>query len=121
MPGDVVGRHLTALAAGDIAATVGTFAPDGYLREPVGAPDVHRGPAELRALFAGWLGGGGLGWQPCAVTDDGVRCAVEYTCARWGDRDLPPQAGMAVFERDPQGLLAGVRIYDDIRPPAGSA
>jgi ketosteroid isomerase-like protein len=117
----VVGRHLTALAAGDPAATVGTFAADGYLQESVGAPDVHRGTDGLRALYGGWLKGGGISWEPCAVTDDGVRCAVEYTCARWGGRDLRPQAGRAVFERDAQGLLAGVHLYDDIEPPSGGA
>ena len=117
----VVGRHLAALAAGDLAATVGTFARDGYLRESVGAPDVHRGVDALRALYGGWLKGGGIGWEPCALTDDGVRCAVEYTCARWGGRDLRPQAGLAVFERDAQGLLAGVHLYDDIEPPSGGA
>ncbi len=121
VPGGVVGRYLTAQAAGDLDATVGTFAADGYLREPVGAPDVYRGPGRLRASFGGWFDGGGIGWEPCAMTDDGRRCAVEYTCARWGGRDLPPQAGVAVFERDPRGLLAAVRIYDDIEPPAGSA
>lgn len=120
VPPDVVGRHLGALAAGDVDATVATFAADGYLREPVGAPDVHRGADRLRALFTGWFADGGIGWEPCATTDDGVRCAVEYTCARWGGRALPPQAGLAVFERDPQGLLAAVRVYDDIEPPAGS-
>jgi hypothetical protein len=51
------------------------------------------------------------------VTDDGVRCAVEYNCVRWGDRDLPPQAGLAVYERRPDGLLAAVRVYDDIVLP----
>jgi limonene-1,2-epoxide hydrolase len=120
VPGDVVGRHVAALAAGDVEATVGTFAPDGYLREPVGAPDIHRGVDRLHAVFSRWLGGGGIEWAACAVTDDGMRCGVEYNCARWGGRDLPPQAGLAVFERDRRGLLAGVRIYDDIAPPAGS-
>jgi len=121
VPDGVVRRLLTALAAGDLDATIGTFAANGYLREPVGAPDVHRGPGSLRALFAGWLGGGGIEWEPCTLTDDGERCAVEYTCAHWGGRDVPPQAGLAVFERDPRGLLAAVRIYDDIEAPAGSA
>jgi len=121
-PGDVVGRYLDALAAGDPEATVRTFAADGYLTEPVGAPDTHRGSAELRSLFAGWFGaGGGIGLQPCQVTDDGVRCAVEYNCLRWGGRELAPQAGLGVCERDGQGLLRAVRIYDDIEPPGRTA
>jgi hypothetical protein len=55
------------------------------------------------------------------VTDDGVRCAVEYNCVRWGDRALPPQAGLGVWERGPDGRLAAVRVYDDVEPPAAQA
>jgi hypothetical protein len=58
--------------------------------------------------------GGGIGLQPCAVTDDGVRCALEYNCTRWGGRDLTPQAGLGVYERGPDGLLEAVRVYDDV-------
>jgi hypothetical protein len=36
------------------------------------------------------------------------------TSTRWGNHDLPPQAGIAVFERDPDGLLVAVRFYDDV-------
>ena len=35
----------------------------------------------------------------CLVTDDGVRCALEYNCVRWGSHDLFPQAGIAICER----------------------
>jgi ketosteroid isomerase-like protein len=116
-PRDVVGRHLAALDAGDTDAVVSTFAPGGYLREPIGPRNLHRGTAELRSFFTTSFGaGGGIGLQPCALTDDGVRCAVEYNCVRWGYRDLPPQAGIGVYERDPSGLLAAVRVYDDIEP-----
>jgi hypothetical protein len=51
------------------------------------------------------------------VTDDGVRCAVEFNWLRWGSHDLPPQAGIAVYERGQDGLLAAVRVYDDIETP----
>ena len=91
-PGDVVGRYQAALAAGDAEAVVNTFAPDGYFRGPFGPRHAHRGPAELRSFFT-WCfsAGGGIGLQECAVTDDGVRCAVEYNCVRWGSHDLPPR------------------------------
>jgi hypothetical protein len=36
---------------------------------------------------------------------------------RWGRHVLPPQAGLAVFERHPEGLLTAVRIYHDVDPP----
>jgi SnoaL-like domain len=117
-PGDVIGRHQSALEAGDADAIVATFAPDGYYREPIGPPTVHRGAAELRAFFSScFSAGGGIGLEHCCVTDDGVRCAVEYNCVRWGSHDLPPQAGIAVFERSPDGLLSAARVYDDVEPP----
>jgi ketosteroid isomerase-like protein len=117
-PGDVVGHYLAALEAGDADEVVNTFAPDGYLREPVGPPYVHRGTSELRSFFTTCFGaGGGIHLQPCVVTDDGVRCAVEYNCVRWGSREMPPQAGIAIYERDSSGQLVSVRVYDDVEIP----
>jgi limonene-1,2-epoxide hydrolase len=117
-PGDVVGRYQTALDAGDTEAIVGTFAADGYYWEPSGPAYAHRGTAELRSFFTScFSAGGGVGLERCAVTDDGVRCAVEYNLVRWGRHELPPQAGIGVYERGPGGLLAAVRIYDDVTPP----
>lgn len=116
-PGGVVGRYQAGLAAGDTEAVVATFAPDGYFRPPFGPRYAHRGTAELRSFFARCLSAGGIGLEDCAVTDDGVRCALEYNCVRWGHRDLPPQAGMGVYERGADGLLAAVRVYDDVQAP----
>jgi SnoaL-like protein len=116
-PDDVVGRFHAALAAGDTEGVVATFAPDGYFREPIGPDATHRGTAGLRSFFGGLLSGGGIDLQPCAVTDDGIRCAVEHNCVRWGTHDLPPQAGLSVYERGPDGLTA-VRAYDDVEQPA---
>lgn len=97
-----------------------TFAADGYFHEPIGPHYAHRGLSELRSFFARcFSAGGGISLQNCTVTDDGVRCAVEYNCARWGSHDLPPQAGIGVWERGPGGLLAAVRVYDDIEAPLG--
>lgn len=120
-PGDVVGRYHAALHAGDTETIVKTFTPNGYFHEPIGPHYAHRGARELRTFFSAcFSAGGGIGLQHCAVTDDGVRCAVEYNCVRWGRHDLPPQAGIGVFERGPDGLLAAARVYDDVEPPAGN-
>ncbi len=117
-PGDVVGRYQAALEAGDAEAIVGTFAPNGYYHEPIGPHYAHRGAGELRSFFTMcFSAGGGIGLQHCAVTDDGVRCALEYNCVRWGSHDLPPQAGIGVYERGPDGLLAAARVYDDVEAP----
>jgi limonene-1,2-epoxide hydrolase len=118
--GDVVGRYLAALQAGDVQAAVDTFTADGYYREAIGPHLTHRGMAELRSFFTARLGAGGIGLEQCAVTDDAVRCAVEYNLVRWGSHDLPPQAGLGVYERGADGLLAAARVYDDVEPPAAA-
>ena len=111
--GDVVGPYHAALEAGDVDAIVDTFTADGYYREPIGRRHTHSGTRELRSFFTRCFGaGGGIGLQHCAVTDDGVRCALEYNCVRWGSHDLKPQAGIGVYERGPDGRLTGVRVYD---------
>jgi hypothetical protein len=115
--GDVVARYLAAVEAGDADKAVSTFTPNGYFREPIGVNATHRGTAELRTFFGRLLGEGGIGIAPCAVTDDGVRCAVEYNLLGWGRDSLPPQAGLAVYERDHDGLLAAARVYDDVEAP----
>src|SRR5919109_3735339 len=117
-PSDVVGRYQDGLAAGDTEAVLATFAPDGYFRGPFGPHYDHRGTDELRSFFSRcFSAGGGIGLQHCAVTDDGVRCALEYNCVRWGSHELPPQAGLGVYERGPDGLLAAARVYDDVEAP----
>jgi hypothetical protein len=121
-PGDVVARYQAALAAGDTEAIVSTFAPDGYFRGPFGPQYSHHGTAELRSFFTQcFSAGGGIGLEQCAVTDDGVRCALEYNCVRWGSHDLLPQAGLGVYERGPDGLLVAARSYDDVEAPARHA
>jgi limonene-1,2-epoxide hydrolase len=114
----IVAPYQAALEDGDTDAIVGTFEPEGYYREPGGPQPTHRGRGELRSFFTdSFSAGGGIALQHCAVTDDGVRCAVEFNCVRWGRNDLPPQAGLGVYERGPDGLLAAVRVYDDVEPP----
>ena len=117
-PGGVVGRYQAALSAGDEDAIVSTFTADGYFQEPFGPHHVHTGTSELRSYFARCVSSGGIRLEDCAVTDDGVRCALEYNCVRWNGRDVAPQAGIGVFERAPDGLLAAVRVYDDVDPPS---
>ena len=95
------------------------FVPDGHVREPMGPNPTHRGTEQLRSFFTGQFTAGGIGLQRCAVTDDGERCALEYNCIRWGADDLPPQAGLGVYERAADGLLAAARFYDDVEAPVG--
>jgi hypothetical protein len=115
------GDYQRALAGGDLKGIVGTFEPDGYAREPSGGAYVHRGAEGLRELYTHlFANGGGIPLEHCTLTDDGVRCAIEYNCVRWGVTDIPPQAGVAVYERASSGLLRAARIYDDVEPPTVS-
>jgi hypothetical protein len=113
------GAYQRALAEGDLEGIVASFEPDGYAREPSGAAYLHRGIEALRDLYAHmFANGGGIGLDHCTLTDDGVRCAIEYNGVRWGTTEIPPQAGVAVYERGGSGLLAAARIYDDVEPPS---
>jgi hypothetical protein len=118
---DAVGEYQRALAAGDLEAVLATYEEDAYAREPSGGEYVYRGKEKLREVYsAQFANGGGIPLEHCTVTDDGVRCAIEYNCVRWGVTELSPQAGVAVYERGKSGRLAGGRIYDDVEPPAVS-
>jgi hypothetical protein len=115
------GDYQRALAEGDLEGIVRTFEPDGYAREPSGGAYLHRGVEGLRELYAHlFANGGGIALEHCTLTDDGTRCAIEYNCVRWGVTDIPPQAGVAVYERGNSGLLSAARIYDDVESPAVS-
>jgi SnoaL-like domain len=117
---DVVGTYQRALAAGDLEGIVASFEADGYAREPAGGDYLHRGPEGLRSFYE-WLfsNGGGIPLEHCAITDDGRACALEYNVVRWGQTELPPEAGIAVYVRGDGGKLAAARIYDDADPPLG--
>ena len=113
------GVYQRALAEGDLEGILATFEPEGYAREPSGAAYLHRGTEALRDLYAHmFANSGGIGLDHCTLTDDGVRCAIEYNGVRWGTTEIPPQAGVAVYERGGSGLLAAARIYDDVETPS---
>jgi hypothetical protein len=111
---DVVERYHEMLAAGDAAGMVAQFDVDGVVREAAGEDDLHRGRAELLRYFHSLFADGGIAVERCSLTDDGRSCALEYNMTAWGSLLLPRQAGIAVYERTPTGLLGAVRHYDDI-------
>lgn len=110
----VIGVYQRALAKGNVDSIVGAFEPDGSFREPSGGVWVHRGTTALRAFMAQILGAGGIGLEHCTLTDDGVVAAIEFNAVRFGSRQVAPQAGLAVYQRSPRGLLQTARIYDDV-------
>jgi len=113
----VVERYHQMLAAGDVFGIVDQFDADGLVREPAGEEATHRGWTELQHFFGGLFAKGGISLERCCLTDDGTTCALEYNLTAWGGAVLPRQAGIAVYERAPTGLLSAVRLYDDVEAP----
>ena len=115
---DIVSEHQAALAAGDVDAIVAAFEPQGYAREPAGRQYLHTGPDGLRSFYRrSFSNDGGIPLEHCALIDDKRTCALEYNVVRWGQTELAPEAGVAVYARGQSGKLTAVRIYDDVDPP----
>jgi hypothetical protein len=116
-----VAAHLDALARGDLDAVVASFQPGGVVRDAAGASH-PRGDAggALRAYYEKLLRGNaaerapGLAILKGARADDGRTCALEYTVVRVHGKAVPPQAGLAVYERGESGLLRALRMYEDV-------
>lgn len=109
--------YMKKLDRGNAESIIKLFGPDGYVREPSGEGFKHAGPDGLKNFYNAALAEGGISLKPCTCTYDGVKCAVEFNIYKWGKTALPPQAGVAVYEKGSSGLLAAVRIYDDVAPP----
>ena len=115
---DVVGEYQAALAAGDTDRITATFEDDGCFREPAGGTFRVCGREVLREFFTRFFSaGGGITLEHCTVTEDGTRTALEFNAVKWGSVEMPPQAGVAVYERGASGRLSEARIYDDVEGP----
>ncbi len=115
-----VAAQLDALARGDIGGVLASFENGAILRDSAGqlhAKEGNGGP--LRAFYERLCAssppsGAGIELLKGARADDGRICALEYTVVRVRGKNVPPQAGLAVYERGETGLLHAVRIYEDI-------
>jgi hypothetical protein len=115
---DIVGEYQAALAAGDTDRITATSEQDGCFREPAGAEFRVCGTDVLHEFFGHFFSvGGGITLEHCTVTEDGARTALEFNAVKWGSTEMPPQAGVAVYERGATGRLREARIYDDVDPP----
>jgi len=117
---DPVGQYFAALNMGDAHALETGWPGEVVIYDPrAGEVRGHQQVRQFVSRNLSFSAGGGIGLEHCAVTDDGLRCALEYNLVRWGSHDLPPQAGLGVYERGPDGLLAAARVYDDVETPTG--
>ncbi len=117
-----VAAHLEALSRGNVAAVVASFENGGSVRDPEGGSHhkTEDGGGTLHRFYEQLLGAGGgadgagIELLKGARADDGRTCALEYTVVRVGGKSVPPQAGLAVYERGESGLLRAARIYEDV-------
>ena len=112
-----VADHADALRKGDVMGALACFEVDGFVRDSRGKVNTKAegGLKEFyEKLFAGGAFSGGLEMQQGGNADDGRICAIEYTLTKVAGRDVPPQAGLMVYERGDSGLVRALRIYDDV-------
>ena len=110
-----VRRYFDALATGDPSA-IDLFEPDGYFREP--ASNFACGRDQLREHFEHILQLGGVGIEFRTATREADRLGLEIQTVVWGPKKMDrPQAGFAIYELGPHGLLQAARVYDSVVPP----
>jgi hypothetical protein len=116
-PADAPGRYLRALRDGDAAACVACYEDDGCLQGAGGPAFARCGMAALAVEYPKHLERGGIVLEPCTLTANEERSAVEFNIVRWGDVDLPPQAGLSVYQLGTSGRILSNRVYDDVARP----
>ena len=116
-PGGIPGRYLRALRDGDAEACVACYEDDGCLQGAGGPAFARCGRATLALEYPQHLARGGIVLEPCTLTANDDRAAVEFNIVRWDDVDLPPQAGLSLYQLGPTGRILSKRVYDDVARP----
>jgi hypothetical protein len=112
----IVARHLRALAADDITGVLDTYDGRCLASNPWStAEDTVRGQYGARIGEQG-----AVVLSPCSVTVGEDACAVEYVTTRWDGAEVPPQAGLTLFQLR-GGLICGVQVFGDLGPAPGAA
>ncbi len=117
----LIDEYMKCLSKGDPETVIALFGKEAYVREPSGDSFKHAGQDAINKFYKTALAEGGIPLEHCTCTYDGIKCAVEYNIRKWGNTDLPPQSGIAVYEKNSSGRLSAVRIYDDVAPPIEKA
>jgi hypothetical protein len=114
---EVIERYMVGISKADAESVLALFAHEGYVREPSGSQYRHEGREGQEEFYTAAFSHGGISLKHCTATFDGTRCAIEYICDRLGTMEIPPQAGVAVYELSDSGQILAVRIYDDVSMP----
>jgi hypothetical protein len=119
IPSDILDYH-SALNDGNIEQVLALFADVGSVREPSGGISGPGRESKLEDFFSRTFRDGGVSLVYHTIVDADTRCAAEYSCTKWGQKEIPPQAGIEFFDRSSEGetrLFKAIRIYDDIEQP----
>jgi hypothetical protein len=123
IPTEILDYH-SALNDGNIEVVLSLFADGASVREPSGGISGPGRESILEDFFSRtFRDGGGVSLVYHTIVDGNTRCAAEYSCTKWGQKEIPPQAGIEFFDRVSEGekrLFNAVRIYDDIEQPTTS-
>lgn len=109
--------YVQSLLSGDLDKIRASFEPDIYFREATGPPYVHWGRNAVVDYFKGLFANGAPVLRDDTVTDDGRTVFMEFSVIGWNGQMRPEErweAGLAAYERSRDGLMAAIRIYDDV-------
>ena len=115
--GGAILNYVQSLLSGDLEKIRQSFEPDIYFREASGPPYVHWGRNAVVDYFKGLFANGAPMLRDDTVNDDGRTVFMEFSVIGWNGQKRPEErweAGLAVYERSRDGLIAGIRIYDDV-------
>ncbi len=115
--GGAILNYVQSLLSGDLDKIRTSFEADIYFREASGPPYVHWGRNAVVGYFKGLFANGAPVLRDDTVTDDGRTVFMEFSVVGWNGRMRPEErweAGLAVYERSRDSLMAGIRIYDDV-------
>ena len=113
-PLDRVAAYYASITRGDLEATLGLFAPDAEMRDPVGTPPACDDMAR-RQRYAGI----GAAFASFAIAPDQMIAGGDEVAARW-TADARTHAGkqvrfggISVFVFDAEGRIAQMSAYWD--------
>ncbi len=117
MPSPLLQAYHKCLTTGDVDGLDNVLATDAYIRESSGPPYVHWGIPAVSDYFRGLFKDGAPLMRSERVTAD-ERCTfLEFTVIGWNGEEWPEerhQGGAGIWEVNQDGLMAAVRVYDDI-------
>lgn len=112
--GSTLARYMEALASGEVSTVLAMFEPDGSF---LGGELYDREALEATLYPQIFELGGGAVLEHCKLHDDGTTYVLEFNALTRGPLTNHPQAGIAIYERGPSGLIQSARVYDDIQDP----